>query len=230
MDDTRKPKQPEPEAVRTTIVGARPPAKGKGIGNVPKGIEILLKKAAVDPVFRETLLARRAGAADEIGLRLEPAEVMMLNAIPAEHLAAAIASTGVTPSQLPAFLGKAAMVMLAALTITACDGCSPPTKGIQPDRPPGIGQPADQPVNNPAKPLPSRGIQPDRPAGVEKPAEQPRPPTVVTGISPDVPKTEQAPRSIIIVGATANKPKAAPDSGVSHGLSPARPDGEQEKQ
>ena len=225
MDDTRKPKQPEPEAVRTTIVGARPPAKGKGIGNVPKGIEILLKKAAVDPVFRETLLARRAGAADEIGLRLEPAEVMMLNAIPAEHLAAAIASTGVTPSQLPAFLGKAAMVMLAALTITACDGCS--TRGVQPDRPPGVDKPADQPVSNPAKPLPSRGIQPDRPAGVQKPAEQPRPPMVVTGISPDVPKAEQAPPPAEkVAGVTADRPL---DSGVSRGLSPARPDDEQQE-
>ena len=53
----------EPESVRTTIVGGRPPAVPKGMGRVPRGIEVLLKKASVDPAFRELLLAKRSAAA-----------------------------------------------------------------------------------------------------------------------------------------------------------------------
>jgi len=37
----------EQPAVRTTIVGGRPPGSGKGIGSVPRGIEVLVKKTAV---------------------------------------------------------------------------------------------------------------------------------------------------------------------------------------
>ena len=60
----------EREAVRTTIVGGRPPGSGKSVGMIPRGVEVLLKKAAVDPLFRDLLLERRAGAAGEIGLGL----------------------------------------------------------------------------------------------------------------------------------------------------------------
>jgi len=72
----------EPEAVRTTIVGGRPPGSGQNVGDIPRGIEILVKKAAVDPDFKRALLSKRADSADEIGLRLEPAEVLMLRAAP----------------------------------------------------------------------------------------------------------------------------------------------------
>jgi|GEM_PF-1218437 len=37
----------EQPAVRTTIVGERPPGPGKGVGSVPRGIKVLVKKAAV---------------------------------------------------------------------------------------------------------------------------------------------------------------------------------------
>ena len=40
------------------------------LGGVPRGIEVLLKKASVDPAFRELLLSRRAEAANAIGLIL----------------------------------------------------------------------------------------------------------------------------------------------------------------
>ena len=49
----------EQRAVRTTIVGGRPPGSGQPIGDIPRGIEILLKKAAVDPAFQELLLRQR---------------------------------------------------------------------------------------------------------------------------------------------------------------------------
>ncbi len=62
----------EQPAVRTTIVGSRPPGPGKGIGEIPRGIEVLVKKASVDRVFRAKLLTERASAAGDIGLELMP--------------------------------------------------------------------------------------------------------------------------------------------------------------
>ena len=46
----------EQPAVRTTIVGGRPPGSGHGVGQIPRGIELLVKKASVDPEFRKLLL------------------------------------------------------------------------------------------------------------------------------------------------------------------------------
>ena len=125
----------EQPAVRTTIVGGRPPGSGKAVGNIPRGIEVLVKKAAVDPSFRDLLLEKRAGAAESIGLRLDPTEVAMLTSIPEAQLSAIIAGTKVAPGIKKAFLGYAAAVMLAAL---GCDAGSATndevvTKGIDPD-------------------------------------------------------------------------------------------------
>ena len=105
----------EQEAVRTTIVGGRPPGSGQPVGDIPRGIEVLVKKAAVDAEFKALLLARRAAAAQEIGLTLEPAEAMMLAVAPAEQLEAIIARTSVPAEHRRAFLGQAAAAMLAAL-------------------------------------------------------------------------------------------------------------------
>jgi hypothetical protein len=130
----------EPEAVRTTIVGGRPPGGGANVGDVPRGVEVLLKKAAVDPQFKKLLLEKRAEAAEVIALKLEPAEAAMLNAVPVKQLDAIVANTKVNPSLRPTFLGYAAGVMLAALG-TATLGCNgdggpgPTTEGIRPDRP-----------------------------------------------------------------------------------------------
>ena len=65
-------------AVRTTIVGGRPSGIGKEADAIPRGIEILLIKAAVDESFRKILLSDRLNAADAIGLALNPVEVSML--------------------------------------------------------------------------------------------------------------------------------------------------------
>ncbi|MBM4037376.1 MAG: hypothetical protein FJ290_02580 [Planctomycetes bacterium] len=126
----------EAEAVRTTIVGGRPPGSGKEVGDIPRGLEVLVKKAVVDPDFRALLLERRAGAASEIGLALEPAEAAMLNAVPAPQLEAIIARTTVSPITRAAFLGKAAAVMLAALGADVAVAGEVGTLGITPDRPP----------------------------------------------------------------------------------------------
>jgi hypothetical protein len=126
----------ERPAVKTTIVGGRPPESGKEADAVPRGIEILLKKAAIDESFRKILLSKRSNAADAIGLALTPVEAAMLKAIPETALERMVAATKVQPKIRQAFLGYAATVMLAALT-AASDGLSQDiaqaSYGIQPD-------------------------------------------------------------------------------------------------
>ena len=144
--------------------GEQPPATPPGNGRdlvVPRGIEVLVHKAAVDAQFRALLLERRAEAAGEIGLRLSPAEAAMLNGIPASQLEAVIASTKVSPGNRRAFLGKAAAVMLAALAVGSCDLGCPATLGSRPGRP----------RRRPSTPA-SKGIRPDRPKSGTRAAER----------------------------------------------------------
>ena len=174
--DDRPLEQP---AVKTTIVGGRPPGSGKAVGPIPRGIEVLIKKAAVDPAFKRLLLAKRDEAADQIGLTLDPAEAMMLRAAPRAQLEAIIAQTSVHPSVLPAFLGRAAAVMLVALGAgtLGCEGQEEAIKGkgIQPDRPPAKKveppQPPKATKSTPSEPAPQSyrvaGIQPAAPERIE---------------------------------------------------------------
>ena len=103
---------------------------------IPRGIEVLVKKASVDPAFKAVLMADRSKAAGEIGLSLDPSEVALLDLVPAAQLSAIVAATRVDPSKKPAFLGKAAAVMLVALGASAVTsqaqkvaglGSAPPT-------------------------------------------------------------------------------------------------------
>ena len=109
----------EADAVRTTIVGGRPPGGSANVVDVPRGVEVLIKKAAVDPAFKKMLLQKRAEAAEAIALKLEPAEAAMLNAVPETQLDGIVANTKVSLSLRPVFLGYAAGVMLAALGAAA---------------------------------------------------------------------------------------------------------------
>ena len=114
----------EQEVVRkTALVGGRPPGSGQRLGDIPRGIEVLVKKASVDPAFHETLVSQRAAAAELIGLDLEPAEQLMLQAVPAEQLETIIDRTSVPASQRRVFLGAVASAMLAALAagLSGCD-------------------------------------------------------------------------------------------------------------
>jgi hypothetical protein len=101
----------------------------------PRGIEVLVKKAAVDPEFRRLLLAKRAEAAARIGLKLDPAEVCMLAGVPAAQLESTITRTKVSERQRPIFLGTAAALILAALGTAQAATEPPPPGGISPDRP-----------------------------------------------------------------------------------------------
>ena len=72
------------------------------MSGIPRGIEVLVKKAAVDPEFKERLLRNRTGAAADIELELEPAEAMMLQVIPGSQLLTTIEQTTVPERQKPA--------------------------------------------------------------------------------------------------------------------------------
>ena len=98
---------------------------------IPRGIEVLVKKASVDPEFRKLLLSRRAAAAEEIGLELAESETAMLKVIAVEQLEAIIKSTSVTPASRRIFLGKAASVMLAAIGVNVA-GCGSGTTADEP--------------------------------------------------------------------------------------------------
>ena len=185
----------EHEAVRMTIVGGRPPGSGQPLGPIPRGVEVLIKKASVDAEFRTLLLERRAAAADEIGLRLDPAEALMLAAAPAAQLEAVIDRTNVAQEHRRAFLGKAAAAMLAAVGAAGVGiGLGSPAgiravsiprrtpADIPPDMPPEDSKPDERPQRL----EPSEGIlpamPPERPQGPEggrkpeedKPDERPQ--------------------------------------------------------
>ncbi len=138
-------------------------------GPIPRGIEVLVKKASVDPDFRDLLLNRRAEAAGEIGLDLDPAEVMMLTAVPAVQLEAIIAQTDVPQEHRRAFLGKAAAAMLAAVGLSG-SGCSQPDpwercQGTRPQGRPVKDPPAKQTSTpdsaaRPGRIEPSQGVRP----------------------------------------------------------------------
>jgi len=134
---------------------------------IPQGLEVLVRKASVDPEFKALLLAQRAAAAETIGLALAPAEAMMLAAVPAAQLEAIIARTTVPQEHRRTFLGQAAAAMLAALGALGSEAeavakIMPAPGGAAPDRPP---------------PPVSRGIQPDRPPAT-------------FGIQPDAPPAD----------------------------------------
>ncbi|MBI5572700.1 MAG: hypothetical protein HY914_22340 [Desulfomonile tiedjei] len=98
-----------------TIVGGRPPGRGSGVRKIPRGIDVLIKKASIDPEFRAILLEKRADAAAEIDLDLSPAEAATLNAVPRSQIEKIIETATVPDEQRRIFLGKAAAAMLAVL-------------------------------------------------------------------------------------------------------------------
>ena len=155
----------EMPAVKTTIVGGRPPGSGKMIGDIPRGIEVLVKKASVDAAFKALLLSSRSKAAGEIDLELDASEAAILDMVPAAQLEAIIASTRVDPLKKAAFLGKAAAVMLVALGATQAIAQIQATKGVRAPVPAPTTQAADQPVE-------VAGIR-ATPAPASSPASQP---------------------------------------------------------
>jgi len=120
---------------------------------IPRGIEVLVKKAHVDREFKATLLRLRSKAAGEIGLTLDESEAIILDVVPAGQLEAIIAAARVDPSKKAAFLGKAAAMMLVALGVSQMSAPAQDMLGLQPGpvvAPLPAPVPATQPTSQPA--------------------------------------------------------------------------------
>ncbi len=137
-------------------------AAGASRAPIPRGIEVLLKKASVDPKFRALLLEQRAGAAAAIDLKLELAEVAMLRAIPADQLERLIDHTKVPVEQRRVFLGRAAAAMLAVIGAALAMSTCTSTLGHRAGRLGGLKPRPNESTNRPPVSL-ARGISPDRP-------------------------------------------------------------------
>ena len=105
---------------------------------IPRGIEVLVKKASVDPEFRKLLLEKRAEAAKEIDLQLDKNEADMLAAIPREQLEKIIQKTKIPEEQKPVFMSSFGKVMLALViagtTVSLLILPAFKTAGISPER------------------------------------------------------------------------------------------------
>ena len=199
MKEQKKGRPIEHEAMKTTIVGGRPPGAGKPVGKIPRGIEVLVKKASIDSVFKTLLLEKRADAAKEIELALEPSEVMMLNAVPREQLESIIAKTTIRPGQRAAFMGKVAALMIVALSASVgCDKGAPrekPSEGIRPDREEyreyTKGCEPDIPPPKEKEPEVSPKSGDETSEGKETSKEEAKSILAPTGIRPDVPNVSE---------------------------------------
>lgn len=129
-----------------TIVGGRPPARPSISSDVPRGIEVLLRKASVDDEFRSRLLDDFGAAAESIGLDLAAGERAVLGSVTPETLSDMIARVEVPAEHRFVFKGRVAAAMLTIVAGTAF-ACSPPGIApggcvVQPDEP-RQEQPAD---------------------------------------------------------------------------------------
>ena len=66
------------EFVEKTIVGGRPLRKQQKRISIPAGIEKVLFKSAIDPEFRNLLMADRIKAIESAGINLLPSEILIL--------------------------------------------------------------------------------------------------------------------------------------------------------
>lgn len=82
---------------------------------IPLKIEVLFKKAAVDPEFFEILVHQREKAAEMIELHLTPVELEIVRTCPKELLIQTIRLAKVSMKKRPVFLGNNGPKMLAML-------------------------------------------------------------------------------------------------------------------
>ena len=171
----------KPDEQGHTIVGGRPQAPRSMRTDIPRGMEILVKRASIDPMFKAELLAKRDKIADELQIPLDASEKAMLAGIPAEHLEKMIKATEVPPAQ-HSLLAKgttaAMLALLAQLTFAPVPGRAenPPKVNVRPAT--TRSENDDYAVVKGIRPdfdvddhLADRGARPDFPAPVIKPDE-----------------------------------------------------------
>ena len=139
------------------------------MGTIPRGIEVLVKKASVDRQFKQILFQKRSDAAKEIDLVLTPSETAILDSIPIEQIEKSILSAKIDPKHRLIFMGKVAALMLLTLSTVGAAGC---VTGIKPE--PVTGSRPDIIDVNSADETPQ-----------EKSSDKMQAPT---GIRPDIPK------------------------------------------
>ena len=114
------------EPMKRTIVGGRPPSRGGDMSGIPRGIEVMLRKAKVDDAFREAFLADPMAAAKTIDLDLAETERAILSAVPAATLADMVDRIEVLEEHRSVFKGRTAAAMLSLVAATFAVGCSDP--------------------------------------------------------------------------------------------------------
>lgn len=151
-------------------------------GQIPRNVEVLLKKAAVDPEFRALLLDKRAEAAKTIGLELAPEEIALLADCPREMLETIIATTYVEPKHRSLFLSTAGILMLAALGVVMVGGLCL-----------SAGARAHRPVREEEMDLAAPGTTTTTLPGSDQTTRGSRPdvPPLSAGERPDIPVPEQ---------------------------------------
>lgn len=100
---------------------------------VPRGLEILLKKASVDPVFRGLLEADPERAAASIDLILTDIERSILANVPPEGLRLMIEKATVPRQYVSTFLSHSAAAMLAVVLSTTVIVTAEGSAGAEPD-------------------------------------------------------------------------------------------------
>jgi hypothetical protein len=115
----KSPGKPLTEAKATAVAK---PVQNCGNVDIPRVLEVLIKKASIDQEFRRILLEKRSESAGEIGLELSPAEATLLNTISADQLARIIDKTTVPKEHRRVFLGRLGVAMLVLLAGAAVVG------------------------------------------------------------------------------------------------------------
>ena len=111
------------EVVRRTIVGGRPLARRKRTLRIPIGIEKVLCKAAVDPMFRRALFDDRESALAGLGDELTPDEAGILKSTTNASLETMVARIDPPKHSKRRFMRGVMAATLAAMTAGGAIGC-----------------------------------------------------------------------------------------------------------
>lgn len=105
-----------PEEQGHTIVGGRPQAQKSTRNNIPRGLELLIKRASIDSEFKSALVQKRSELLKELGITLDETEKNILECVPIDHLTRMIEATEVPPSQRKAISSGSVAAMIALFT------------------------------------------------------------------------------------------------------------------